>query len=51
MCVLEDTSRDEQFPKWCKELFAKHQDEKDKAQVIATAIEKYYISDDAEVPL
>ena len=32
-------------------MFAKYQDKKDKAQVIATAIEKLYIFDDAGVPL
>ena len=40
-----------QFPKWYKGLFAKHKDEKAKAHIIATAIEKCYIFDDAEVPL
>ena len=51
MCGLEDTAGDEHFPKWYKEFFAKHKDEKDKAQVIATAIEKCYIFDDEGVPL
>ena len=49
MCRLEDTSGEEQFTKWYKELFAKHQDKRDKSQVIAIAIEKCYISNDTEV--
>ena len=32
-------------------MFSKHQDEKDKSQVIATEIEKCYFFDDAEVPI
>ena len=51
MCGLENTAVDECFPKWYRELFAKHQDKKDKSQVITTAIEKCYIFDDSEVPL
>ena len=51
MCGLDYTAGDECLPKWYKDLFAKHQDEKDKAQVIATAIVKCHIFDDAEVPL
>ena len=51
MCGLKDTAVDEQFPKCYKELFAKHQDEKDKAWFIATEIEKIYIFDDVEFPL
>ena len=51
MCRLEDTAGDDQFPKWYKELFAKHQEEKDKSQVITTAIKKCYIFDDAYVTL
>ena len=51
MCGLEGTAGDEKFPKWYKELFAKHQDKKEKAQTIATATKKCYIFDDTEVPL
>ena len=51
MCRLEDTAGDKKIPKLYKELFAKHQDEKYKAQVIATVIEKCHIFDDAEVTL
>ena len=51
MCGLEDTKGDKKFKKWYRELFAKKQDEKDKAKVIATEIEKCYIFNDAEVPL
>ena len=38
MCGLEDTVVDGQFYKWYKELFEKYQDEKEKAEVIATTI-------------
>ena len=51
ICGLEDTEGDEEFPKWYRELFAKHQDEKEKSQVIATANKKCDIFDDAEVPI
>ena len=51
MCGLEDTVVDGQFYKWYKELFEKYQDEKEKAEVIATTIKKCYIFDDARVPL
>ena len=49
MCRLKDTTGDDQFPKWYKELFAKPQDKKEKAEVVATVIEKYYIFNDTEV--
>ena len=51
MCGLEDTPGDDTFTKWYKELFAKHQYVKDKAQVIATAVKKCYIFDEAEILL
>ena len=51
MCGMEDMSGNKCFPKWCRDLFAKHQDEKDKAQVIATAVDKYYIFENSEVAL
>ena len=51
MCGLDYTAGDECLPKWYKDLFAKHQDEKDKAQVIATAVYKYYIFENSEVAL
>ena len=51
ICGLEDTAGDPQFPKLCKDFFAKHQDEKGKVQVIVTAIKKCYIFDAVEVPI
>ena len=51
MCGLEDTAGEENFPKWYNELFAKHQGQKGKSQIIATVIEKRYICDDTEVLL
>ena len=51
MCVLEDTAGDDQFLKGCNDLFAKHHNENDKTQAIATDIEKRYIFDDSDVLL
>lgn len=51
ICGLEDKTGDDQFPNCYKDFFAKHQYEKEKSQFIATAIKKFYIFDDAEVPL
>ena len=50
VCRLEDTAGDKNS-KWYKELFAKHQDEKYKAQVIATVIKKICVFGDTEVPI
>ena len=40
MFGLKELVGDDNFPKWYRDLFAKHQYEKDKTQVIATAIKK-----------
>ena len=49
--VLEESVGNDHLPKWYRDLFAKHQNENDKSQVIATDIKIYYIFDDSEVPL
>jgi len=41
----------ETFSKWYRDLFAKHQDEKDKGFILAAAIDKSFMFDDAKVPL
>jgi len=51
MCGLPDNAGDECFPKWYRDLFEKHLDDVSKAQIIAEAIDKNWIFDDAEVPL
>lgn len=51
MCGLPDGCGDDMFPKWYRDIFAKNQDEKDKALVVAHAIGKSFIFEDAEVPL
>ena len=51
MFGLEESAGGDNFQKWYRDIFAKHQDEKDKAQVIVTYIKKYSIFDDSEVPL
>ena len=48
---LKESAGDDHFQKWYIDLFAKHQNEKDKYQVIATAIKKYDIFDDSKVPI
>ena len=51
MCGLPEAYTEDVFPKWYWDLFGKHQDEKDKAQLISLAIKKSWIFEDAEVPL
>ena len=51
MFDLKESAGDDHFPKRYRDLLALHQEEKDKSQVIATAIKNYYIFDDSEVPL
>ena len=51
MCGLPDEAGDECFPKWFKDMFRKHMDEVTKAMSIATAVERNFVIDDAEVPL
>jgi len=51
MCGLPDEAGDECFPKWFKDMFGKHMDEVTKAMSIATAVERNFVLDDAEVPL
>ena len=51
MCGLPDMAGDESFPKWFREIFRRHMNTIIKAHLIATAIEKSFIIDDAEVPL
>jgi len=51
MCGLPDNAGDDCFPKWYRDLFEKHLDDASKAQIIAEAIDKNWIFEDAEVPL
>ena len=51
MCGLPDTAGDECFPNFFRKIFGKHTDAITKAQLIATAVEKSCIINDAEVPL
>ena len=51
MCGLDDDAGDECFPKWFRDIFAKHLDDVARAQVIAEAVEQSWILEDAEVPL
>jgi len=51
MCGLLENSGDECFPKWYRDIFAKNQDDKDKSLIIANAIGKSFMFEDAEVPL
>ena len=51
MCRLPDAAGDECFPKWFKDMFGKHMDEVTKGMSIATAVERNFVIDDAEVPL
>ncbi len=49
MCGLPEDS--EAFPKWYLDLFAEHQDEKDKMEIVSNALKATWIFDDAEVPV
>jgi len=52
MCGLPENCGDECFPKWYRDIFAKNQDhDKDKSLIIANAIGKSFMFEDAEVPL
>jgi hypothetical protein len=51
MCGLDPSAPDAAFPKWFRDLFAKNQDEKDRAHIVSNAIERTYMYEDAEVPL
>jgi hypothetical protein len=51
MCGLPDNAGDDCFPKWYRDIFEKHLDDVSKAQIVATAIERNWIIEDAEVPL
>jgi len=51
MCGLSDACGDDMFPKWYRDIFARNQNEKDKALVVANAISESFIFEDAEVPL
>ena len=51
MCGLDAAAPDAAFPKWFRDLFAKNQDEKDRAHIISHAIERTFMYEDAEVPL
>ena len=51
MCGLDASAPDAAFPKWFRDLFAKNQDEKDRAHIISHAIERTFMYEDAEVPL
>ena len=51
MCVLDDKASDAASPKWFRDLFAKNQYEKYRAQVISHTIEQTLLYEDDEVPL
>ena len=51
MCGLDASAPDAAFPKWFRDLFAKNQDEKDRAHIISHAIERTFMYEDAEVPM
>ena len=51
MCGLEAEAGDKCFPQWFCDIFAKHQDDVIKAQLIAEYIGATWILEDAEVPL
>ena len=51
MCGLPDDAGDECFPKWFRDIFGKHMDDVTRAQLVASAVEKGFIIDDAEVAL
>ena len=51
MYGLPDAAGDKCFPRWFKDLFGKHMDEVTEAISIATAVERNFVIDDAEVPL
>ena len=51
MCGLEPSAGDDAYPKWFRDIFAKNLDDKDRIIIIATAIEKSIMFEDAEVPL
>lgn len=51
MCGLDEDSPDAAFPKWYKDIFKKHQDNKDKSNIVCTQLESTYILEDGEVPL
>ena len=51
MCGLDASAPDAAFPKWFRDLFAKNQDEKDRAHIISHAIARTFMYEDAEVPL
>jgi len=51
MCGLPENEGDECFPKGYRDIFEKHLDDVSKAQIIATAVERNWIIEDAEVPL
>lgn len=51
MCGLPENAGDDCFPKWYRDIFEKHLDDVSKAQIVATAVERSWIIEDAEVPL
>lgn len=51
MCGIEANAGDECFPHWFREIFAKHQDDVSRAQLIAECVDASWILEDAEVPL
>jgi len=51
ICGLPDDAGEDCFPKWFKDIFGKHMDDVTRAQLIATAVERSFIIDDAEVSL
>ena len=51
MCGIDADAGDECFPRWFRDIFAKHQDDISKAQLIAECIDATWILEDAEVPL
>ena len=51
MCGLKEVDAEETLPKWYRDLFHRHQDEKDKQNIITSAIKQTSFFEDAEVPL
>ena len=51
MCGLKAEAGDKCFPRWFRDIFAKHQDDVSKAQLIAECIDATWILEDVEVPL
>ena len=51
MCGLPENAGDECFPKWYRDIHDKHLDDIGKAHIVASAVERSWIIEDAEVPM